>query len=76
MFEFIRVFFSMLSNFVTGTNSYINAYSEGGKWCEESMKGFNDVAALERDIKLTELKAALQLKQQETKAAVAAGKTK
>ena len=63
MFQFIATFFAMLSNFITGTNSYVNAYNEAGKWCEKSMQGFNSIADVEREIKLAKLKRELATQQ-------------
>lgn len=63
MFAFITTFFAMLSNFVNGTNSYVNAYNEAGKWCEKSMQGFNSVADVEREIKLAKLRKQLNAEQ-------------
>ena len=59
MFHMITTLFNLFTNFILGTDKFVSAYAEAGKWCEDSMKGFNSIADKERQIRLAKLQADL-----------------
>ena len=59
MFHMFTTLFNLFTNFILGTDKFVSAYAEAGKWCEDSMKGFNSIADKERQIRLAKLQADL-----------------
>ena len=59
MFHMFTTLFNLLTNFILGTDKFVSAYAEAGKWAEDSVKGFNSIADKERQIRLAKLQADL-----------------
>ena len=59
MFRMFTTLFNLFTQFILGTEKFVNAYSEAGQWAEDSMKGFNSIADKERKIRLAKLQADL-----------------
>lgn len=59
MFHMFTTLFNLFTNFILGTDKFVSAYAEAGKWAEDSMKGFNSIADKERQIRLAKLQADL-----------------
>ena len=64
MFHMFTTLFNLFTNFILGTDKFVSAYAEAGRWAEDSMKGFNSIAEQERKIRLAKLQRELDVQLQ------------